>query len=78
MPLLVSLDRGTSVLELGAHQVLVLKGDELHRVNGDKRLLARHRHNRWMRETDADPFVRLNINGPLVLVAPDSETKLGP
>ena len=67
------------MVELGAHDAVVLAGEELHRVNGDKRMLAIHRHNRWMAERDADPFVRLHIVGPLVVVAPRPETKqLGP
>ena len=79
MPLLVSLDRETSEIELGAHDVVMLTGEELYRVNGDKRLLAKHRHNRWMPENDVDPFVRLNIVGPLIVTAPRSKTKqLGP
>jgi len=79
MALLVSLDRGTSEVELGAHDVLMATGEELYRVNGDKKLLARHRHNRWMMGDEAEPYVRLNIVGPLVVVGPGPAAKqLGP
>ena len=77
MPLLVSLDRGTSQLELGAHEVLTLTGEELH--GQDKQLLAKHRHNRWLPDHDHEAYVRLQIVGPLVVVAPGPEArKLGP
>lgn len=78
MPLLVSLDRGTHSLELGAHDTVALTGEELHGVNGEKRLLAKHRHNRWMSEPELEPFVRLQIVGPLFVVAPSDKRRLGP
>ena len=79
MPLLVSLDRGTNSLELGAHDTVALTGEELHRVDGNRQLLAKHRHNRWMSESEVEPFVSLQIIGPLVVAAPSPEKRqIGP
>lgn len=67
MPLLVSLRRESASVELESVDRLALTRDELHRSNGERSLLARHRHNRWMKADDAEPYVRLQVLGPLVV-----------
>lgn len=77
MALLVSLQRSVEKIELGAFEVLRLVDDDLYEGEGEKRLLARHRHNRWMKADDPEPFVRLEIAGPLLAYGP-ADMKLGP
>lgn len=72
MPLLASLARDTGKADLGSHETLVLTFDELQLPDG--KLLARFRHNRWLHAKGNDPFVRLDIAGPLE-IRRDAQTR---
>ena len=77
MPLLVSIRRELHELELGAHAAVVLRYDELCHSDGE-RLVARHRHNRWVADT-GEEFARLEILGPLIVTPAAARTPpLGP
>jgi hypothetical protein len=77
MALLVSLRRELHQLELGAHGAVLLEYDQLCLAEGETPL-ARHRHNRWIAETDEE-FATLEVLGPLVVTTPDGKTlSLGP
>jgi len=76
MPLLVSLGRELPEFDLGEHGAVDLRYDGLYTKDG--RMLARHRHNRWIPADSTAHYVRVMILGPLVALSPDEKTRLGP
>ena len=74
MPLLLSLGRETQTIDLGAHEELVFTIDELKPANG--RVIARHRHNRWLHDTNSEPYARVDVIGPLNIRAVGKQTRL--
>jgi hypothetical protein len=80
MPLITSLRTDEARLELESVDELLLSADELFAMHRDGRtLIARHRHNRWMKEQgNPEAFVRLQIQGPLVVASSSEKRCLGP
>jgi hypothetical protein len=79
MPLLVSLSRPAAKRDVGTFKQVALGADELYERDGEDRLLARHRLNRWFAAEDNDPYVSLDIVGPLTASGgQDPASPLGP
>ena len=80
MPLITKLRTDEARLELESVNELMLSADELFALHENRRtLIARHRHNRWMQEDEnPDTYVRLEVQGPLIVRSSNEERCLGP
>jgi len=75
--MIVSLARDAHRKDLGTFHELLFDQDEVRTTDGT--VLATHTHNRWREKGEGEPFLRLDIIGPLIVRAGDGEASaLGP
>ena len=75
--MILTLAREAKQIEVGNFHELVFTKDEIQAPDG--RVVAAHQHNRWREGQGGEPFVRLDLVGPLTIHCSDGEaSRLGP